>query len=117
MDVRKYFDSIYHDTLKTQLRRWFKDPVVLSLFDSVIDSHHVTPGPGVPIGNLTSQFFAAIRMGQAPFATTSFPMFSRFSLGAGPIFSQPLPVPDDDRGRKRAEIRQRTPPHPRIRGK
>ena len=58
MDVRKYFDSIHHDTLKIQLRRRFKDRVVLSLFDEVIDSYHVTPGRGVPIGNLTSQFFA-----------------------------------------------------------
>jgi len=58
LDVRKYFDSIHHDTLKAQLRRRFKDSVVLSLFDGVIDSYQTTPGRGVPIGNLTSQFFA-----------------------------------------------------------
>ncbi len=58
MDVRKYFDSIHHDALKAQLRRRFKDRVVLSLFDGVIDSYQVTPGCGLPIGNLTSQFFA-----------------------------------------------------------
>ncbi len=31
---------------------------MLSLFDGVIDSYEATPGRGVPIGNLTSQFFA-----------------------------------------------------------
>jgi len=58
LDVRKYFDSIDHDTLKSQLRRRFKDRFVLSLFDSVIDSYRVMPGRGLPIGNLTSQYFA-----------------------------------------------------------
>ncbi len=58
LDIRKYFDSIHHETLKAQLRRRFKDRAVLSLFDGVIDSYEATPGRGVPIGNLTSQFFA-----------------------------------------------------------
>ena len=58
MDVRKYFDSIHHDTLKNQMRRRFKDRRVLALFDGVIDSYETTTGRGVPIGNLTSQFFA-----------------------------------------------------------
>lgn len=58
MDVRRYFDSIHHDTLQSQLRRRFKDRVLLSLFDGVIDSYQAAPGRGVPIGNLTSQFFA-----------------------------------------------------------
>lgn len=58
LDVRKYFDSIHHDTLKAQIRRRFKDPAVLSLFDGVIDSYETMPGRGLPIGNLTSQFFA-----------------------------------------------------------
>jgi retron-type reverse transcriptase len=58
MDVRKYFDSIDHATLKGLLCRRFKDPLLLALLDGVIDSHEDSPGRGVPIGNLTSQFFA-----------------------------------------------------------
>lgn len=58
MDVRKYFDSIDHAILKRLLRRRFKDRVVVSLFDSIIDSYETAPGKGVPIGNLTSQYFA-----------------------------------------------------------
>ncbi|MCL2557646.1 MAG: RNA-directed DNA polymerase [Treponema sp.] len=58
MDVRKYFDSIHHGLLKAQLRRLIKDSRVLALLDGVIDSYEASPGRGVPIGNLTSQFFA-----------------------------------------------------------
>ncbi|GHT54420.1 hypothetical protein FACS189446_4020 [Bacteroidia bacterium] len=58
LDFRKYFDSISHDVLKTQLRRLFKDPQLLNLFDKIIDSYETTSGFGIPIGNLTSQYFA-----------------------------------------------------------
>lgn len=58
LDVRKYFDSISHEVLKAKLRRIFKDGQLLSLFGSIIDSYSTTEGRGVPIGNLTSQYFA-----------------------------------------------------------
>jgi len=58
LDIRKYFDSINHEILKTQLRRLIKDTRVLLLLDGIIDSYETASGKGVPIGNLTSQFFA-----------------------------------------------------------
>jgi retron-type reverse transcriptase len=58
MDVRKYFDSIDHLTLKTLLRKIIKDDRVLQIFYIIIDSGDNFSGKGVPIGNLTSQFFA-----------------------------------------------------------
>ena len=58
MDIRKCFDTIRHEILRNLLRRRFKDSVVLRLFDGVIDTHETEPGRGIPIGNLTSQFFA-----------------------------------------------------------
>ncbi len=58
MDVRKYFDSIDHGVLKGLLCRRFKDPLLLTLLAGIIDSYASAPGRGVPIGNLTSQFFA-----------------------------------------------------------
>jgi len=58
LDVRKYFDSIDHCVLKRLLGRLFKDSDLLKLLDRVIDSYETAPGKGVPIGNLTSQFFA-----------------------------------------------------------
>jgi len=58
LDIRKYFDTIHHETLKMSVRRLIKDTRVLFLLNGVIDSYETTPGRGVPIGNLTSQFFA-----------------------------------------------------------
>jgi len=58
LDIRKYFDSIDHNILKYQLQRLVKDTRVLYLLNEIIDSYGTEPGKGVPIGNLTSQFFA-----------------------------------------------------------
>ncbi len=67
LDVRKYFDSIDHAILKQKLERLFKDRTLLHIFSALIDSYPVegepllsqlSSGKGLPIGNLTSQFFA-----------------------------------------------------------
>lgn len=58
LDFRKYFDSIDHAVLKRMLSRMFKDDALLRLFSQIIDSYHTAPGCGLPIGNLTSQYFA-----------------------------------------------------------
>ena len=58
LDVRKYFDSLDHDILKKQLYRLLKDKRVLEILARIIDSYCVQPHKGVPIGNLTSQYFA-----------------------------------------------------------
>lgn len=58
LDVRKYFDSISHNVLKEKLRRLYKDNALLALYDSIIDSYSIEAGRGIPIGNLTSQYFA-----------------------------------------------------------
>jgi len=53
MDIKKFYPSINHETLKTLLRRKIKDCDLLSLLDGIIDS-----AAGVPIGNYLSQYFA-----------------------------------------------------------
>jgi len=58
LDVRKYFDSVDQSTLLHSLERGFKDPVVLRLFETILQTYKVKPGKGLPIGNLTSQYFA-----------------------------------------------------------
>lgn len=66
-DVRKYFASINHDVLKAMLRRRIKDARALSLADRIIDHPLPTaegPGWGLPIGNLTSQYFANLYLGE-----------------------------------------------------
>ena len=75
MDVQQYFPSIDHEQLKSKLRRRIKDQRVLELLDRIIDGSPQNAGEpryfpgddlltplerrtGIPIGNLTSQFFA-----------------------------------------------------------
>jgi RNA-directed DNA polymerase len=58
LDVRKFFASIHHAALKQQLKRLFKDAILLRIFNSIINSYFISPGCGLPIGNLTSQYFA-----------------------------------------------------------
>ena len=58
LDVRGYFDSIDHNILMRLLRRRFKDGQVLELFCDITGSYATLPGKGIPIGNLTSQYFA-----------------------------------------------------------
>lgn len=76
-DIRQYFPSIDHAILKTQLRRKLKCKDTLWLIDTIIDNSNeqdpvidhfsgdllLTPlqrRRGLPIGNLTSQFFANV---------------------------------------------------------
>jgi RNA-directed DNA polymerase len=63
LDIRRYFDSIDHATLKLLLARRFKDRALLALLGRIIDSYAVAPGKGLPIGSLTSQHFANFYLG------------------------------------------------------
>lgn len=66
LDVRKYFDNIDHLVLKKLLSKIIKDVECLNLLFALIDSYGMVvstgsttaSGKGLPIGNLTSQFFA-----------------------------------------------------------
>lgn len=66
-DIRKFFDSISHDVLIAALERSIRDRRLLLALRRVIDSYASSldmPGlhnsHGVPIGNLTSQWFANV---------------------------------------------------------
>ncbi|NJM57724.1 MAG: RNA-directed DNA polymerase [Synechococcales cyanobacterium RU_4_20] len=76
-DIQKYFPSIDLEILKALIRRKIKCPDTLWLIDTIIDHsneqipvHELFPGDdlltmlerrrGLPIGNLTSQFFANV---------------------------------------------------------
>ena len=58
LDVRKFFESIHHKVLKQQLSRLFKEEQLMEIFYQIIDSYEASPNRGLPIGNLTSQYFA-----------------------------------------------------------
>lgn len=53
LDIKKFYPNINKLTLKTFLRRKFKDRDLLHLLDEIIDSNE----NGIPIGNYLSQFF------------------------------------------------------------
>jgi RNA-directed DNA polymerase len=58
-DIKQYFASIDHTILKEMLVRKFKDPDLIWLLNTIIDSAQSNrPGKGIPIGSLTSQHFA-----------------------------------------------------------
>lgn len=53
-DIKKFFPTVDQEILKTLLRRKFKDPELLWLLDSIVNSCN----QGLPIGNYLSQYFA-----------------------------------------------------------
>lgn len=58
LDVRKYFDSVCQARLEHLVRRVIKDGAVLDLLGKIIGSYGTAGGRGLPIGTLTSQYFA-----------------------------------------------------------
>lgn len=64
-DVCKCFDSISHEKLYGQLCSLFKDRQLLDYFHQLIEGYSVGVGRGVPIGNLTSQYFVNHYLGVA----------------------------------------------------
>lgn len=58
IDIEKYFEHIDHQRLKAKLARRFKGQAFLSLLTAMIESFEDAPDQGLPIGSLTSQYFA-----------------------------------------------------------
>lgn len=56
-DIKKFFYSIDHDTLKDIVEYFFQDPDIIWLLFKYIDSVN---SPGVPLGNRLSQVFGLI---------------------------------------------------------
>lgn len=63
LDIRQYFASIDHAVVMRLLERRIKDRAVLRLIQCVLDTYHVEPGRGLPIGNLLSQHLANFYLG------------------------------------------------------
>ena len=68
LDVVQFFPDIDHKTLKRELFRTIKDERVQHVVDLILESGKGIHGPtegrpkGLPIGNLTSQFWANVHM-------------------------------------------------------
>lgn len=65
-DIKKYFDNVSHKFLLNILGRRISDPKVLWLIKIILANYHTKlgEGNGMPLGNLTSQFFANVYLGE-----------------------------------------------------
>ena len=64
-DIRHYFDTVDHGILMEIIRRKVKDKNILLLIRKILDNHSSkAPNKGMPIGNLTSQFFANLYLNE-----------------------------------------------------
>lgn len=110
-DVRQFFPSIDHDILKATFRRLLKDPRLLALLDVIVDGSNPQdeaadyfPGDdlftphlrrrGLPIGNLTSQWFANWHLDALDQAVTG-----RWGFGGYVRYCDDFLVFGPDRGR------------------
>jgi len=64
-DIRHYFDTVSHDVLLGIIGKRIKDEQIISLITTILQNHKTkTQGIGMPLGNLTSQFFANIYLAE-----------------------------------------------------
>ena len=60
-DIRHYFDTVDHRILLSIIGRKIKDPNLIWLIKLILDNHKTeAQGKGMPLGNMTSQFFANV---------------------------------------------------------
>lgn len=60
-DIKHYFDTVNHEILLSILKKKIKDEKVLWLIRTILANHNtIEEGRGMPLGNLTSQFFANV---------------------------------------------------------
>jgi RNA-directed DNA polymerase len=65
LDISKYFHSIDHERLLDRLNRRFNGQGFLNMLERIVRSFQTTPGKGLPIGSLTSQYFANLYLNDA----------------------------------------------------
>ena len=114
MDLRKYFPSIDHEILKARFRKVLKDRQFLVLLDRIVDGSNLQemvqehyPGDdlftpcerrkGLPIGNLTSQWFANWYLDPLDHWLTN-----RMQIGGYVRYCDDFILCDDDRGKLQA---------------
>jgi RNA-directed DNA polymerase len=64
-DIRHYFENIDHQILLKLIRKRIKDAKTMWLIETILKNHKtLIPGKGMPLGNLTSQFFANLYLNE-----------------------------------------------------
>ena len=64
-DVKQFFDSVNHKILIKIIQRNITDKRIIWLAKAILSNHHTkAEGIGMPLGNLTSQFFANVYLNE-----------------------------------------------------
>ncbi|MCX6749062.1 MAG: reverse transcriptase domain-containing protein [Candidatus Pacearchaeota archaeon] len=63
-DIRHYFQEVNHSILIELIKRKIKDEKVIWLIKQILENGENMTGRGMPLGNLTSQFFANVYLNE-----------------------------------------------------
>ncbi len=63
-DIRHYFDEVDQNILSSIIQRKVKDPRIIWLIKKILGNYSTSVGKGMPLGNLTSQFFANVYLNE-----------------------------------------------------
>lgn len=63
-DVRHYFETVDHAILLSRIRKKISDQRALWLIHRIFSNYSTSSGKGMPLGNLTSQFFANVYLNE-----------------------------------------------------
>ncbi|MDO8656029.1 MAG: reverse transcriptase domain-containing protein [Nanoarchaeota archaeon] len=63
-DIRHYFEAVDHDILISLLKKKISDGRILWLINRIISHYSIKKKKGMPLGNLTSQFFANVYLNE-----------------------------------------------------
>ncbi len=63
-DIRHYFQEVNHNVLLGIIKRKIKDERVILLIKKILENGKAKEGVGMPLGNLTSQFFANVYLNE-----------------------------------------------------
>ena len=85
-DIHHYFQSVAHDVLKKEIRRYISDKALLKILDRIIDHNGIfPPGVGIPVGNLTSQLFANVYLNKLDQYVKLYGRFYNIIRGSGRV--------------------------------
>ena len=59
-DIKRYFETVDQEILLVLIKKKIKDKRILFLIKTVLNNYSITQRKGMPLGNLTSQFFANV---------------------------------------------------------
>lgn len=63
-DIKHYFQEVNHNVLLETIKRKISDEKTISLIKKILENGKEVEGKGMPLGNLTSQFFANLYLNE-----------------------------------------------------